>query len=82
MSPDGEKWWVVAEHLDEAIAVVRSLDPEAFPSYFAWRAIIEPVLIKWVDPDDWDEETEIVECKQALGEPWAAEAWRITLEDR
>lgn len=80
MSVDGEKWWVVADRADQALAAIYECDSEAFPGYFAWRAIVEPVLIAWVDPEEWDEESEIRECKS--DEPWCAEAWRITFEDR
>lgn len=48
--------------------------------YFAWRAIVEPVLIRWIDPEDWHEEAEIIECKSDY--PWCAEGWRVTFEDR
>jgi hypothetical protein len=78
--PNLGRWWVVCDEPEEAVRVVNATDADTFPCYFAWRAIIEPVAIRWVTPEEWDEETEIVEAKYH-DEETTAKAWRITFEN-
>lgn len=78
-----KRWWVVTEDEDdpaEAVRVVNNTDADTFPCYFAWRAIIEPVAIRWATPEEWDEENEIFEVRYH-DEEKSAKAWRITFED-
>ena len=77
--PDGHQWWIVAEHPDHAVAALRDIDADVLPDYFGWRLIVEPVLIRWVDPEEWNEETEIVECLSDY--PWHSQAWKLTVEN-
>jgi hypothetical protein len=73
------RWWVVCEHPDEAVAAVRSLDAEVFPIYFGWTITVERKCFRWVDPADWNEENEIVECMSS--DEGAVEGWRVTVDD-
>lgn len=80
---DMRTWWVVTEDPDDpaaAFAAIRSADAEVFPCYFAWQATIEPVALRWVAPEDRNEETEVVEAPHH-DEDTTAKAWRITVED-
>jgi hypothetical protein len=81
--PNLSRWWVVTDDPDdpvEAVRVINGTDADTFPCYFAWRAVIEPVAIHWVSPDEWDDEHEIVEAEHH-DEETTAKAWRITFED-
>lgn len=71
----GQCWWVVAERAGDALNIIESLSTETFPIYFGWHAVAERVCIRWVEPEEWNEEHEIEECKSDY--PWHAEAWRV-----
>lgn len=79
-NPDLSRWWVVADDVVDAVRVIDEVDAETFPCYFAWRAIIEPVAIRWATAEEWDEETEIMEAKYH-DEETTSKAWRITFEN-
>ena len=76
---DCSTWWAVADRPWQALAVIGTLDADVFPRYFGWRAIVEPCCIRWVDPDDWNEEHEIKECDSDYEDH--AEGWRVTVVD-
>lgn len=82
-NPNLDQWWVVTEDPDDPVAAVRvvnEVDADTFPCYYRWRAIIEPVTIRWATPDEWDDETEIVEV-DFHDEQTTVKAWRITFEN-
>lgn len=75
-----DSWWVVADSPSEALAAIEAVDAEVFPIYFGWRAIVERVCIRWATAEEWDDETEIMECRYSTDEG-AVEAWRIRVEN-
>lgn len=74
--PNFNSWWCVAPSPADALAFIQGVDADVFPIYFGWHAEVKRVHIRWVKPEDWDEETEIEECAYSTDEG-AVEAWRV-----
>jgi hypothetical protein len=74
---DGDpRWWVIAEDPPAALAAVP--EPNAFPIYFGWRAIVERVCIRWAGPEGEPGAINVAE----FDDDDTAEVWQITLEGR